>query len=518
MSRIIPLLFAALLAPPLAAADKPNVVLILADDLGFSDLGCYGGEISTPNLDALAADGLKFTQFYNTGRCWPTRAASLTGYYAQSVRRDKVANVPSGVGGTRPTWGQLLPDLLKPLGYHSYHSGKWHIDGLPLENGFEHSYSLNDHDRHFYPKKHTEDDKPLPPVDKTAGYYSSSKIASHAIECIEGHVKNRADTPFFSFVAFTAPHFPVQAPAADIAKYKTRYLAGWDALRTERFERQKSLHLGGNLSQVERKVGPPYAFPKAIEALGPNEVNRPLEWASLSAEQREFQACKMAVHAAMVDRMDQEIGRVIATLKKANKFDNTLVIFLSDNGASAEMMVRGDGHDQHAECGTGATFLSIGPGWSSLCNTPFRRHKTWVHEGGTHTPFIAHWPHGIAAKGELRTTPTHVIDLVPTIVQMAGGKLAGPARPGMSLLPVFAHDNAARPGFIWWLHENNRALRQGNWKIVASGKESQWELYDLAADPTETTNLALTKPEKVRELATLWDAEDAKTAARAQAR
>ena len=219
----------------------------------------------------------------------------------------------------------------------------------------------------------------------------------------------------------------------------------------------------------------------------------------------------MAVHAAMVDRMDREIGRVLAQIREMGALQNTLVIFLSDNGASAEMMVRGDGHDPDAICGTGATFLSLGPGWSSLCNTPFRRHKTWVHEGGISTPLIVHWPAGIPARGELRTAPGHVIDLVPTILELTGGKPFDqwrgqpvPPAPGKSLASIFAKEGAALHDTIWWLHEGNRALRVGDWKIVAAGKESAWELYNLTTDRSETKNLAAENPEKVRELATEW--------------
>jgi arylsulfatase len=307
----------------------------------------------------------------------------------------------------------------------------------------------------------------------------------------------------------------VQAPPEDVAKYRKTYLAGWDAMREKRWERLKSLHIGGtSLSAIERDVGPPYAFPDAIKKLGPNELNRPLPWKDLTPEQREFQACKMAVHAAMVDRMDREIGRVLTQLRTAGMLDNTLVFFLSDNGASAEIMVRGDGHDPHAECGTGATFLSIGPGWSSLANTPFRRHKTWVHEGGISTPLVVHWPKGISARGELRHTPGHVIDFVPTILEVAGGKrpvqVDGkpvPPAPGKSLVPVFAKDGAVKHDSLWWLHEGNRALRVGDWKIVAAGKDGPWELYDLSTDRAESKNLANEKPEKVREMAAIWTKE-----------
>jgi len=508
---------AALLFTPLPEAQasgpaRPNILLIVADDMGFSDAGCYGGEIATPNLDALADNGLRFTQFYNTARCWPSRAAILTGFYAQQVRRDTVPGIKSGGQGVRPPWARLLPEMLKPLGYRSYHSGKWHVDGKPLQNGFDHSYSLEDHNRHFTPRQHTEDGKALPPVEGKAGYYSSTAIADHAIKCLKEHAEKHPGQPFLEFLAFTAPHFPLQAPAEDVARYRKKYLAGWDALRDERWQRLKELKIGGNaLSPVERDVGPPYAFPEAIKKLGPNELNRPLPWKDLNAGQREFQANKMAVHAAMVDRMDREIGRVIAQLRALGALDNTLVFFLSDNGASAEIMVRGDGHDPHAECGTGATFLCIGPGWSTMANTPFRRHKTWVHEGGIGTPLIVHWPKGIPARGALRHTPGHVIDLVPTILDAAGGKRPEqwegrpvPPAPGKSLVPLFAKDGTVTHDFLWWLHEGNRALRAGDWKIVAAGKDSPWELYDLSADRSETKNLAKDRPEKVRELAAIW--------------
>lgn len=494
------------------AADppRPNVLLIMADDMGFSDAGCYGGEIATPNLDALAKNGLRFTQFYNTARCWPSRAAVLTGYYAQQVRRDTVPGLKSGTAGTRPDWAPLLPVILKPLGYRSYHSGKWHVDGKPLANGFDRSYSLDDHDRHFAPKRHTEDDQPLPAVAADAKYYSSTAIADHAVKCLKEHAAKHADKPFFEFLAFTAPHFPVQAPAEDVARYRKTYLAGWDAMREARWKRLQELKIGGtSLAAIERDVGPPYHNPDALKKLGPNELNRPLPWAELTAEQRTFQADKMAVHAAMVDRMDREIGRVLDQIRAMGAWENTLVFFLSDNGASAEIMVRGDGHDPHAECGTGATFLSIGPGWSSLANTPFRRHKTWVHEGGISTPCIVHWPKGIAARNELRHIPAHLIDVVPTILEAAGGKRPDlgkdvPALPGKSLLPAFLADVTIERESLWWLHEGNRALRVGDWKIVAAGRDSPWELYDLKTDRSEMKNLAKEQPEKVRELVTMW--------------
>lgn len=507
------LLLLVLLASPFGdcvAAERPNVLIILADDLGYSDLGCYGGEIETPNLDALAKNGLLFTQFYNTARCWPTRAALLTGYYAQQVRRDAVADIPRA--GVRQPWARLLPDMLDQAGYLSFHSGKWHVDGMPLEGGFDRSYLLQDQDRFFSPQIHFEDDRRLSPVERGTGYYATTAIADHAIRCLKEHAERHADAPFFHYLAFTAPHFPLHALPEDIARYRDRYREGWERIRAERWRRQQEIGLvRGELSPVEPDVGPPYHFPEALETLGPGEVNRPLPWDELTDEQREFQATKMAIHAAMIDCMDREIGRVVDQLRAMDALENTLVLFLSDNGASSAIMVRGDGHDPAAEPGSAATYLCLGPGWSTVCNTPFRRHKTWVHEGGIATPLIVHWPKGISAKNELRHKVGHVIDIVPTVLELAGveplrewdGKPVPPA-PGKSLVPVFAEDASMRRDEIWWQHEGNRAIRVGDWKLVAAGENADWELYDLSADPSETNDLAEEHPEKVRELAQRW--------------
>lgn len=508
----------------------PNVVVFLADDLGFSDLGCYGGEIDTPNLDRLAAGGLRFTQFYNTARCWPSRAALLTGYYAQQVRRDTLPGIKSGGQEQRPPWAPLLPALLKPLGYHSYHSGKWHVDGKILAGGFERSYALEDHNRLFAPVFHTRDDQPLPAIKPDASkrdpghaetdYYATTAIADHAIECLRQHDAQHPGQPFFSYIAFTVPHFPLHAPQADIDKYRKRYLAGWNVAQEARGRKLQELGIVRHAPPVmEREVGPPYPFPKDVALLGPGEVDRPIPWSELSEQQQAFQAEKMAIHAAMVDRMDQEIGRVIAELETIGQFENTLILFASDNGASAEMMVRGDGHDPNAAPGSGASFLCLGPGWSSVANTPFRRHKTWVHEGGISTPLVAHWPQGISARGELRHDPSHLIDIVPTVLEIAGGKKPTewqgtpiPPAPGKSLVPAFTADGSVQHEDLWWLHEGNRALRVGDWKLVSAGPKGDftaapWELYDLSKDRGETNNLAAQMPEKVAELAKRWNDE-----------
>ncbi|MCX7422530.1 MAG: arylsulfatase [Planctomycetia bacterium] len=495
-------------------SNKANVVVILADDLGFSDLGCYGGEISTPALDGLAKNGLRFTQFYNTARCWPSRAALLTGYYAQQVRRDGFPDGKKGGGsqGTRPAWAKLLPDMLKPMGYRSYHSGKWHVDGARLAGGFDRSYSVEDHDHYFAVKNHFEDDRKLPPVDPAKPHYVTTAIADHAVKCLQDHAEQHAGQPFFSFVAFTSPHFPLQALPEDIARYAAKYRGGWDAARQARWERMTAMKLlTCGLSATERDVGPPYHLPDALEKLGAREVNRPLPWGELSDGQRDFQAAKMAIHAAMVDRMDREIGRLVEQLRAMNALDNTLIFFCSDNGASAEIMVRGDGHDQSAAPGSAASYLCLGPGWSSASNTPFRRHKTWVHEGGISTPLIVHWPRGIAARGELRHNPGHLIDVVPTILEATGGKRFEtwdgkpvPPAPGKSLLAAFAKDGSVTRELLWWLHEGNRAIRVGDMKLVAAGAKSAWELYDLGADRGESKDLSAKLPDQLRELEQLW--------------
>lgn len=502
-----------LICTDVQAADKtPNIVLIMADDLGYSDLGCYGGEIETPHLDALAQGGLRYSQFYNTARCWPTRAALLTGYYPQSIRRDAVPGIHSGGGRARPAWAKLMPNYLKGRGYRSYHSGKWHIDGMPLENGFNRSYYLRDQGRFFSPKLHFEDDQKLPPIQPGTGFYGTTAIADHAITYLKQHADEHNAKPFFLYLAFTAPHFPLHALPESIAKYDQRYQVGWEQIRQQRWKRIQQMGvIDGQLSDVEPDVGPPYHFPEALKTLGPGEVNRPISWANLTDEQKKFQAKKMAIHAGMVDQIDIEVGRVVAQLREMNVFDDTLILFLSDNGASAEIMVRADGHDQTAPPGSAATHLCLGPGWSTTCNTPFRRHKTWVHEGGAATPLIAHWPKGISARGEWRHQPGHAIDVVPTILNLADVSPTdvkrsndAPAFHGQTFAATFdGNTEEESERILWWAHEGNRAIRVGHWKLV-SARGDNWSLYDLSGDRTETNDLAVANPERVKELEAEW--------------
>lgn len=503
----------ALAAEPILPS-RPNIVLILADDMGYSDLGCYGGEIDTPYLDGLAKNGIRFTQFYNTARCWPTRGALLTGYYAQQIHRDALPNVGGGGQGVRQKWARLLPEYLNVAGYRSYHSGKWHIDGKVLDGGFARSLNMNNQGNYFTSAGNAIDDVPMKRATDEKDYYATIATADHAIECLQDHAVNHAGKPFFHYIPFIAPHFPLHALPQDLAKYRDKYLSGWDAMREGRFARQKAMGITKtSLSPMERDVGPPYAFPDAMEKLGPGEVNRPFPWQELNEEQQRFQATKMAIHAAMVDRMDQEIGRVLAQLKSMGVYENTLILFASDNGASAEIMVRNGGHDPNAPPGSAASYLCLGPGFSGACNTPHRRHKTWVHEGGISSPLIAHWPIGITTANELRHTPAHVIDIVPTLLEITGvekpkewASEGAPVAPGKSLTPALGKDEIIGRDSLWWLHEGNRAVQVGEWKLVAA-KGDPWELYNLTTDRAEQQNLAAQMPAKVNELEKVWQTQ-----------
>jgi arylsulfatase A-like enzyme len=492
-----------------APAKKPNFLVILADDMGFSDAGCYGGDIDTPNLDRLAAKGLRFTHGYSTARCGPSRSCLLTGYYAQQTASDVMTP------GNVPSYTRFIPDYLKPLGYRTYHSGKWHMKFATGAGGvgFDHSYAMLDENRFFTQDRHELDGQPLPKPEQ--GYYSTTAIADYAIRFLKEHARDHAQDPFFVYLAPHAPHFPLQAPAEDIARYKDRFAEGWDAARQRRFERMRRMGIVNcALSPLEPNMWTRWNTPdeELFAKIGPGEVTRAVAWSTLTPEQKSFQRTKMAIHAAMITRMDLEIGKVLKQLEAMGASRDTVVLFLSDNGASSEQLIRADGHDRTAPLGSARSFLGLGPGWSSCANTPFRLHKSWVNEGGIASPLIVHWPNGIKDQNKLRRDPCHFVDVLPTLVDLAGGSTAAEGAPslaGRSLAPALNQDGAAPHEFLYFNHSNNRAIRVGDWKLVATGLKGPWELYDLSKDRCEQRDLAAAQPNRVQKLAAMWTEHDA---------
>ncbi|MEM7394282.1 MAG: arylsulfatase, partial [Verrucomicrobiota bacterium] len=479
------------LPPPAGAETRPpNILLILVDDMGFSDPGCYGGEPGlTPHLDRLAAHGLRFRQFYNTGRCWPTRASIMTGRYPHEVGHAMMfgPKAPPAYQGTHRDRGPMIQELLKPAGYVTYHVGKWHLqsrrpDTMPLQRGFDRSYCMRSQNNFFNPYHVLDEDRSVKRPGDQGDYYVTEAFSQRAIDYLRGHDPDR---PFFLYLAHTAPHFPLHALPEDIERFKTTYTRGWDELRKERLARQKKMGL----------------FDGPLPPRDPDAA----AWADLNPEERKTWAVRMAIHAAMVHCVDRGIGRIVEQLKAMNDYENTLILFLSDNGASAEYIVRGDGHDPDAPPGSGASYLCLEVGWSNAANTPFRLHKMWMHEGGIATPLIAHWPARIKARGAWTDQVGHVIDLLPTFLAMAG--LEAPKHiTGSSLLPILEGGRRSPPEFLFWEHVGNRALRKGDWKLVAEHNKA-WELYDLKADRNEIHNLAGKHPEQVKALQQTWQAE-----------
>jgi arylsulfatase len=379
--------------------------------------------------------------------------------------------------------------------------------------GFDRSYKLDDQDRYFSPRVHFENDQPLAPIRPDSGFYATTAIADHALRSLKEHALNHKGKPFFHYLAFTSPHFPLHALQKDIDRYRKHYAEGWDQVRARRYKKLREMGMVNcALSPLEPGFTPRYFKKEVLQTLGPGEIEHAIPWPDLTEEQKRFQAAKMAIHAAMIDRMDREIGRVLDQVQSMNVLQNTVILFLSDNGTDATIMVRGDGHDRAAPSGSWQSFLCLGPGWSTVGNTPFRRHKIWVHEGGISTPLIVHWPRGISSRGELRHTPGHVIDFVPTLLDLAGARASPqwrgqkpPPLPGRSLVPAFARNVLVERDFLFFHHEGNRALRVGNWKLVSAREDQDtWDLYDLGKDRCESRNLAGEHPEKVKELEGIW--------------
>lgn len=526
--------FAMLVVSSAISAERPNVVLILADDLGYSDLGCYGGEIETPNIDKLAASGLRFTQLYNSARCCPSRASLMTGLYpSQAGIGDFTTNQPSPTRG--PGYlGRLndecatIAEVLKPVGYGCYYVGKWHMhpETGPIRRGFDEFYGYTDdhsHDQYdadYYIRLPEGRSKEIDPPKEQ--FYATDVFNDYALEFIRQG--QQTGKPWFLFLGHSSPHFPVQAPAERADKYEQTYLRGWDLLREERFKRMQQIGLidGKHWQMTPRSIVP---VDRDDIANGFSGQENP-SWDSLDQERQGDLARRMAVFAAMVEGVDRGVGRIVDHLKATGAFDNTLILFLSDNGACYEWGPFGfDGRsrdgtttlrtgDSLRDIGGRGTHQSYGSAWANLGNTPFRLYKHFTHEGGISTPFIAHWPAGIGAADRWVRDPAHVMDILPTLLEVAGAEYPSQLHgnrvtpmEGVSLMPAMRGKKLPDRS-IGFDHQGAHALRKGDWKLVWSKRmphEIKWELYNLAEDRCELHDLADTMPDRVKEMAAEWE-------------
>jgi len=529
---------AALCFPLARAAERPNLVIIMSDDMGFSDIGCFGGEISTPSLDGLAAGGLRFSQFYNTGRCCPTRASLLTGLYAHQA----------GVGhmmedrGLAAYRGDLndrcltIAEALKPAGYRCYMTGKWHVTpyrgaqanpdkkNWPLQRGFDRFYgTIHGAGSFFDPNSLTRDNAYISPANdpgyQPGTYYYTDAISDQAAAFIRDHARNHSGQPFFSYVAYTAAHWPMHALPEDIAKQDGKYDTGYGPVREGRLKRLRELGLLAEGWEPAPMAG---------------------KWDEVA--DKEWESACMEVYAAMIDNMDRGIGRIVTELKANGLFENTLIFFLQDNGGCAEIFGRDlkigprdrpaapslppmpkeqlqhdmvpkqsrDGYPLRRGVvmpGPAETQIGYGQNWANISNTPFREYKHFVHEGGIATPLIAHWPAGIQGKNRWVQTPAHLIDLMATAVDLVGVDYPKDMTPleGVSLAPAFRNEVIDRGEPIFWEHEGNRAVRDGKWKLVAKGSKGKWELYDMEKERTEMTDLVEKFPEVAGRMARQYE-------------
>ena len=516
-----------------AATSKPNIIVIMADDMGFSDIGGYGGEIETPHIDALAENGLRFRQFYNTARCCPTRAALLTGLYQhQAGVGHMVDNVYLKDGRPLPAYsGQLnrqcvtFGEALGPAGYSTLMSGKWHVSpavdrtvttpvdksNWPRQRGFEHFWgTIHGAGSYYDPATLTNENEPIAP--ESDDFYYTTAIAKNANRFIDDAPRDR---PFFLYLAFTSPHWPLHAPEEDVAKYKGKYDSGWDELRRRRQQRMVEMGV------VKKEWG-----------ITERDGQVP-SWED--AENKEWEARRMEVYAAQITIMDRAIGEIVAKLKERGEFENTLIFFLADNGGCAEMLNNPNpatitypkttrdgrpirhGNNPDDMPGQDDDYQSYGPPWANASNTPFRLYKHWVHEGGISSPLVVHWPNGVTVPGSWTDQPGHLIDIMATCLDVAGaaypkiyGGQAITPLEGESLRPVFSGtDRHGHPGGIFWEHEGNRAVRLGQWKLVSKWsppENNRWELYDIDADRTERHDLSGEMPDKVEEMSAMWQA------------
>lgn len=517
---------------------RPNILVILNDDMGYSDLGCYGGEVQTPNLDRLTTNGLQFTRFYNTPRCSPSRASLLTGLYPHQCDIGILTgeNFKGDYKGNLNRHCVTMAEVLGAAGYRCYMSGKWHLtDSMyepngawPNQRGFHRSFAtICGGGSYYWPKTRARDDVPIPNEEPPEdGFYTTDAFSDQAAQYIREHAERRPEQPFFQYVAYTAPHWPLHAKEDDIAKYKGRFDAGWDQLREERLQRMIEKGL----------IDPAWKMTSRDPAVP--------AWDAEPEEQMAWQCRRMEVYAAQIDCMDQGIGRIVQALEDTGQLENTLIVFMADNGGCSEefaRVVNWDGFEAFRETqpdgrrvqagnnpdlmpGPQDTYQSYGVPWANVSNTPFRLYKHWAHEGGISTPFIAHWPAGIKAEGELRHQYGFLPDVMATVLDITGveypSTFAGhdiPPCEGASLMPAFEGKELPER-MMFWEHEGNAAVRDGKWKLVKNfyacetGKldwgdeRGDWELYDTDADRTELRNIASHHPDRVQTMKKAWDA------------
>lgn len=514
----IGLVICSLSANPLAGAnERPNIVLIMADDMGFSDLGCYGGEIHTPNIDSLAEGGLRFTQFYNTGRCCPTRASLLTGLYPHEAGLGHMVYGDKGPG-YHPYLNKecvTIAEVLGEAGYRTMMAGKWHVGHRrgqwPTDRGFEYFYGIHIHvDSYFKvlpgcPVYHNDqlviEDSAAPPNHLHPGreWYTTEVFTDWSLKFLDEAQHDKR--PFFLYTAYNAPHWPLEALDEDIAHHEGKYDEGWDQLRVDKLARMKKLGIVAQDTQLSPSGCP--------------------QWASLSNSERRELAFRREIYAAQITCMDRNIGRIVTKLRELGRLENTLILFLSDNGCSSERGMFGYQWQKNTKTNfaqwrkQSGRSSSLGEAWSNASNTPFRLHKRWVHEGGIATPLIAHWPATIREGGLLSHQPGHVVDLMATCVDVARTEYPPadadvPIKPasGKSLLAAMQQPTRSEARTMYWEHEKHAAVRDGSWKLVTLNAKDKdaWELYDLSQERTERHNVARDHPDLVQQLRTKWTA------------
>ncbi|MCF8222710.1 MAG: arylsulfatase [Bacteroidales bacterium] len=522
------LLIAVLSISGCSKESKPNIILILADDMGYSDIGCMGSEIKTPNIDGLANEGVLFLNFYNGARCCPTRASLMTGLYAHQT----------GMGGMEPDRGLpgyrgninnncvTLAEALKHNGYSTYMSGKWHLTNItktdkeeekynwPVQRGFDRFYgTIAGAGNFFMPATLTRQNTNIEQEAKdNPGYYYTDAISENAVKFISEHKTNNKKDPFFMYVAYTAPHWPLHAPEEDIEKYRGVYSLGWDSIRQSRYDRMKEMGIidpGWGMAPRDERV-------PAWDEINPDDLPEQVHLSVDNADElRRLMAEKMAVYAAMIDRMDRGIGEIVAALEDQKCLDNTLIVFLSDNGGCDEWGTYGFGWNNYRNTGIIAgnkeSNSSYGPAWAHVSNTPFRLYKLYTYEGGTSTPMIMHWPEKIKSRGSINRQVSHIIDIMPTFLNAANGTYPTEYKgneiippEGHSLLPVLAGDSLDQRT-LYWEHIGGRAVRKGKWKLTGMRGAGPWELFDIEKDRTEQNDLSDQYPQVFGELKKDWE-------------